>query len=402
MKKLQFLIIIIIVSLNLSQCSPFGNATNHVKPEVSLERMNHNITVRGAEVVRYFDKPVISGDSEAVSKINEHFDNEYEAWLNGNASKFSNYHDNRMSRFLDNVDISLERRKTEPSNGMFKYYVDASVTFLSEEVLSIRQTVYIASGSSPAVQPFGVTFDLATGELLPFTYFVDITADDFRSGLLDYVLANITIGYWDGDRVTKYLEPNGKHNFDYMRDEKLWDMSYDYYYEEDAIWLILRNLDTPIPILKWNGKSGEKFDGTLYFNYLGFDDIRIVENTKENLDRLREKASKEVTSYFDKHDIRFCYPPLTSSNPADILCIYDMHNCTSPYIGIAITQCAANAQRVARLVYADGKETGWRYCLFKSFAKTTVISACETCRFPWKAVTSWVLSGLTAPARPPR
>jgi type IV pilus biogenesis protein CpaD/CtpE len=89
MKKLQFLVVIILISLGLSQCARADSAPSHIKPEVSIERMNHNITIRGSEVIRYFDKPVLSGDSEAIAKINEYFNNDYKDWLNGNASKFS-------------------------------------------------------------------------------------------------------------------------------------------------------------------------------------------------------------------------------------------------------------------------------------------------------------------------
>jgi hypothetical protein len=226
--------------------------------------MEHNITVRGSEVVRYFNKPVLLGDSEAIAKINEYFDNEYNDWLNGNASKLSQYYEDRMARFLRFVDISLERLNGKPSPTEFKYCVDADITFLNGDVLSVRQTLYISSGSAPAARCFGVTFDLTTGELIPFTYFVDIVADDFRSGLLDYAMANIPIGYLDDDWTKEYLGPNDEHSFEYIYDGQTFDISYDYYYEGEAIWLILNHIDKPSYLVKWNGESGDLFDGDLY------------------------------------------------------------------------------------------------------------------------------------------
>jgi hypothetical protein len=48
---------------------------------------------------------------------------------------------------------------------MFKYYVDASITFLSDKILNVRQTLYIASGSAPAARWNGESGEQFAGGL---------------------------------------------------------------------------------------------------------------------------------------------------------------------------------------------------------------------------------------------
>jgi hypothetical protein len=231
-----------------------GEPSVSIKPfnqTVSIEHMDHSQVMRETLIPAYFEKLVVKGDSVGARKINAYFEEQYENWLNSRGDRLSHYYDGSMTDFFTDTNYG----------GMPKYFtVDTEVTFISETLISVRQCERW-SKRSRSVNFFGSTFDLNTGEPVPFTYFVDIGADEFRGGLKSFL---DKYGIYPVGAVRKFFDGFSKAEFTYMLDEHGYDLSYDYYYDGASIFLMIDNIAKPRYIAKWNGKSGELFDAELY------------------------------------------------------------------------------------------------------------------------------------------
>lgn len=250
---LTFVMLIFIFSISKSK-----NNMLHMNSDtnVSIERIDLSINSNDETVLAiiYYDKPVISSSSDSASTINAYFDKEYQGWLEG-SNRLTQFQDGRMDFFIRNVKDMREGLgddvlKKQP----LIYTVDTEVAFISQDILSIRQIVFLAAGGPNSWYYFGSTFNLETGELLPFDHVIDVDSDVFRENLVAYLAKN-TLAFDHNSslkEIQQIYEPNEDHN-------------YEYYYDGEYIYLILNYgiFHNCGCIMKWNGKVGDAFDASL-------------------------------------------------------------------------------------------------------------------------------------------
>ena len=149
--------------------------------EVTVEREDRSIKNADGNVIArmYYDRPVVSGNSEAAEKINAFFEQEEEDWFAGKSGRLL-YEDDYLDYFMEALGVMRERYGDEElAEWQCVYTVDARIEYLDNDTLSIFQlTNYRLEGT--AWYYFGCTFDLNTGELLPVTAIKDILPEDMR------------------------------------------------------------------------------------------------------------------------------------------------------------------------------------------------------------------------------
>lgn len=241
--------------------------------QVKIERIDHSIIGDEDTVMAiiYYDKPVIYGDSDIALKINAFFEDEYQGWLNG-SNRLNEYIDNWMDKYLRRVeemresfgDSSLERQP-------LSYTVDTEVILLNQDIISIKQTVYCFSGGPSGLSYFGSTFNVRTGQRIPFDDIVDVDADRFRENLSFFLIdlvspSNMAVRKdWEFP-IKKFYGPNELHNFDAYVNGNLYQLNYEYYYDGEYIYIPDNNsgyTSGTSDIVKWNGKEGDKFEASL-------------------------------------------------------------------------------------------------------------------------------------------
>lgn len=241
---------------------------------IIVVKMDHSVknTANAVIAYLYYDKPVIRSNTEIAKKINNFFENEYQGWLNG-VNRITYYHDGLTKKFLENLDdyISVYSDDFFAQNP-FKRFVNFEVTYLSENILSIRQISYYITAGPSYTSYFGTTFDLKTGEVIPINELVDIDADTLKNMIYSFVSKKIKNEGYDfeeyDERNQKIYAPNKNHDFklgtwyevseEFVADE----INYDYYYDGSYFYIIVKNAE-PLNyefILKWNGKTGDKLE----------------------------------------------------------------------------------------------------------------------------------------------
>lgn len=236
--------------------------------EVTIEKMDYSVKNDNGNVLAevYYEKPVIYDNTNASSIINQYFENKYSDWLN----------DEQMKRFLETVEGWKVSNEEDLIISPFFHKTNTDITYLSSDIISILQTTHWMAGGVYDCYRYGYTFNLNTGELLPFTYFYDVSADDFRNNLYNFIQSKRELGGNNGESTSgtneihqnflkKYYAPNSAHNFKYESDEKVYDISYEYYYDGKNINLILNNIAVHSSIIvRWNGKINDDFETIAY------------------------------------------------------------------------------------------------------------------------------------------
>lgn len=106
------------------------------------------------------------------------------------------------------------------------YVMNTRISYLDENVLGIMQ-IRTCRGEQTDFHHVGYTFNLATGEVMPITDFVDITPDEIRK-IFDNVI---------DDEFDLYGELEG-NNFLFADGTITYDMRYQYIYDGEYCYLI--------------------------------------------------------------------------------------------------------------------------------------------------------------------
>lgn len=230
----------------------------------------------------YYDLPYIGFYEEslvnkkAIDKINAYLEADYKNWLNGE-SRLNFYNANSYNYAMDQLNQVLEYQGKEiAERNPHRDTVESKVMFLNENLLSIKQYSYGVGVGPSAMATFGLTFDLKTGEVLSIDKLIDISADELKNKILDYISNHIK-EYGNPDNYeSNYLPyyevyaPNENHDFKLGGGSKTVDLNYSYYYDGKYYYIITQeypryNVDG---ILKWNGNKKDNFEEFFrYFTY---------------------------------------------------------------------------------------------------------------------------------------
>ena len=224
--------------------------------EVSIVRTSKPVISETGEVLgnAYYDRPVVSGDSEAAKKINQFFEQEERDWLEGEAGRLTGYYEDYYLSFCDRVASMCETYGEEViSVQPLRYAIDSRIMFLSDELLSVLQIENYFGGHCNW-HYYGSTFDLKTGELIPIDTLVDITPSKMKE----------IVG--DAGEMYDVLEGDN-YEIDYETDNHVYTiaMNYEYYYDGNHYFIIVNQGDRPGiiqangEIREWNGEWGDQY-----------------------------------------------------------------------------------------------------------------------------------------------
>ena len=234
--------------------------------EVSVERTSRPVTNEEGQVlgIVYYERPVVSGDSEAVRKINAFYEREEQEWFDG-YGRNTLYNEDRYAYFLEAVEIMRERYGDEVlSKDPTRYTINTRIMFLDEKYLSVVQisNCYTEHNS---YYYFGSTFDLNTGELLPITDIVDISPGDMKK-----IIADATYEQYYGDLSDEYV-------ITYYGKET--DMRYEYFYDGTFIYIIDNSGEYWMDgiVIRWNKKE----KSTLMKYKIDWENERIISTQEQ-------------------------------------------------------------------------------------------------------------------------
>ncbi|MBQ2936360.1 MAG: hypothetical protein IJD96_09020 [Lachnospiraceae bacterium] len=204
-----------------------GRYANNGTVEVSMERVDQSVYDEQDRLIAtiYYDKPVVSGDAEVSAKINTFFENEAQCFLgNGESRHISG---EMYEQFLEGIGIMEERYGIDTlAEYPVSYVMNTRISYLDENVLGIMQ-IRTCRGEQTDFHHVGYTFNLATGEVMPITDFVEITPDEIRK-IFDNVI---------DDEFDLYGELEG-NNFLFTDGTITYDMRYQYIYDGEYCYLI--------------------------------------------------------------------------------------------------------------------------------------------------------------------
>lgn len=234
------------------------------KVEVSVERVSKPITNDDGQVLAsvYYERPVVSGNTEAIKKINLFFEKEEQDWFEGRSSRLTLYNEEYYSDFCEGVEQMCEwYEEEEILTNWMRYAVDTWIVLLNEDFLSVMQVTNVRLQQCHW-HYFGTTFDLKTGDLVSIDSISNITPEKMKKIIED-----------TSESVTKTYNELKDNNYiiHYLGTEIA--MNYEYFYDGENYFIIINRGDERFvdgEILKWNGKWEDEYEMTFYRYWFNF------------------------------------------------------------------------------------------------------------------------------------
>ena len=168
--------------------------------------MDHSITNSDglAVGITYYDKPVLSGDSEIASAINAYFEDECQEFFFGK-NRINFFGSREYAVFEGCVYTFLSLTNSLLSYGSSFYNtVRTEATYNSDEILSFAMNTYWTVGGVNTGYSFGTTFDMHTGELVTLDCFFDISITQFLEKIEEFIIMRF-MEWYDEDYVSSLL-----------------------------------------------------------------------------------------------------------------------------------------------------------------------------------------------------
>lgn len=172
-----------------------------------------------------FEKPVLSGETEVIAKINALFDEEEQEFYYGceNSLHFK-------EGYFDQV-------MYEGYNKTCTVWTD--ITYIGENILSVHERLYFAHVER---NDYGITIDMTTGNILPADYFINETIEEFNEKVISMILEEIS--------------PNSKEVRDDYGDEKIKNLIKNYSFADYKYYYDGKNLNLIFPEFGlWSGSK---------------------------------------------------------------------------------------------------------------------------------------------------
>jgi hypothetical protein len=262
MRKGAFVVALAVMSIG----TIFGCAyehTEYVAPEydVSIERIDYSIKNSDGQLLAsvYYDMPVVNENSDSAERINAFFRDECDGWFEGQ-NRLTHFQEGWYSGFTENVSESMDAYGEDVvSEQPFSYRVDSLITFSDKNILSVLQIATYQTAGPMNQYYFGSTFDLQTGELIPFEEIVNASADFLRDAIFE-LSAHESLKLDDAalERINRIYGALGDDNYDYFYNGNKFQLNSEYFYDGTDYYIILNYgiLDNFGSIMKWNGETG--------------------------------------------------------------------------------------------------------------------------------------------------
>ena len=242
MKKLLIFVLglFLLSSCGTGSDSADNNAPyNEILHEVSIERVDKSVFADNGGILAhiYFDKPIVSGDSDAAAKINALFEQACKEWLGESSDNEALTKDvsfpTDYGLYSDILDV-LDHYRTNMGDDYLlqpgyalKNILYSEVRLSDKETLSIMHVSDWYAGGVRSFRIYGSTFDMKTGELVQCPVDLD-----------DLMLK---------EQLTSVLHENSAM-----------EITSKYYRDENYIYVIIQGRDDYV--VKWNGKTGADFE----------------------------------------------------------------------------------------------------------------------------------------------
>jgi hypothetical protein len=267
-KKINLLIAIFFIFIFMAACTSTELDEKGKKFNVSIERIDQSIRNDSGQIIAniYYDKPILSGDSEAIKSINSFFVKESESWLGG-SNRLTHFQEDWLEGFLEDVNELREMMGDEViAEQPFLYTIDTRITLLDEETLSIMQIATVQTAGPRSWYYYGSTFDLKTGELLPLNKLIKTNADSLRDIIVKFIEEKAILSSPETlEEFKRIYGKNNNHSYEVEYDQKKIQLNYEYFYDGKNVYIILNHgvLSDNGIIMKWDGQSGNEFQASL-------------------------------------------------------------------------------------------------------------------------------------------
>ena len=237
--------------------------------EVTINKIDYSMYIEESLVGEFFyEKPHIAGGTEPARKINDYFDKDCDEFFSGRATFFG---ENAFQIKKYHVKESIERWGLETLvDWPFQYSVTSKMTFISEDYISFCQTYRSWTTGPRDTWNLGVTFSVKTGELVPFTEFIDISANTFKENLCDVLLPLFNEYGASKEDVNNTYGPNDDNTFSIKYYDTEISLDTKYFYDGNSIYLTLNHRLYPHDgfIIRWDDIMHSPFtieyDNTIY------------------------------------------------------------------------------------------------------------------------------------------
>ena len=229
----------------------------YVMERVDRSSYSQNHQVTG---IFFYEQPHISEAFTGSKQINDYFKQDCHNFFNGTSIFFGENAFQRMKEYFeDGLDQYGETALIEQP---FCYYVVTRVTYVSEEYISFCQTYAWSAAGPNDVWNTGLTFNLVTGELVPFTKFYDIGAHELRTSLSESL--RLLLSDYPEERQAEIAEtygPKDNNSFLATCDGTSFALDETYFYDGDSIHLTLNYGLYPHNglVMQWSGTNSVVF-----------------------------------------------------------------------------------------------------------------------------------------------
>lgn len=208
-----------------------SGTTLRLTTEKVSERINNDSGTTLAEM--RFDKPVLSGSSDAAKKINAYFAEECHGFFSGSKTSRHFMFSSHKQFFMIAASVRTSVGDVALALKPLQNTVTTQVVYSSPDVLSILETAYWYDGGPSFTYYYGSTFDLKTGELLPISHFVKTDLQTLNDRSIALLYNYFKENPMDGTLIPSQFEQ--KHHRYTFED-------YEYYVDGQDVFLIFREL----------------------------------------------------------------------------------------------------------------------------------------------------------------
>jgi len=193
-----------------------------VEPDLTFYRVSEDVRNENGFflAVLYYDKPVLSWETEAVTLINNYFEDQANAFLQDdfNRSVLEFGPEYYKGKLID---------QTVDSSGLV-CTLDTELIYMDEDIMCFRQMQNWYAGGIHNDWFYGISFDLTTGELLSPSHFTALDIGSFNSMVMSGInddLKEIVSGNTDIVKAIKEVE---SYNFE----------DYNFYYDGKYLYIV--------------------------------------------------------------------------------------------------------------------------------------------------------------------
>jgi len=163
------------ISFSEEKTDIFRDKTGSMSGSIIRKTMKIKSIYGSSDDEMSFYKPVLSGETEAIAKINALFDEEEQGFFYGSENSLhfkEGYFDKLMYQG-------------------FSWYcrVRNDVRYIGNNIFSVYEWLYF-----PLLEDkrYGITFDTTTGNILPINYFINEPIDEFNEKVISLILNDTT------------------------------------------------------------------------------------------------------------------------------------------------------------------------------------------------------------------